>query len=184
MWDNHYTFNVSALLTSIKAKLKDRFITFWKKSLNSEIDMDKLRAYKVFKKCVKKLFGYSTKAKLKERFSTFWKKSLNSEIGMDKLRAYKVFKKYVKNYLDILPDRKRRKALTVFRLSAHNLKIERHRYSGYSLEDRLCNVCNIEDEINFLCACYKYQDFRNKMFQSTVVLNNHSFDEHKLPSDR
>ena len=81
----------------------------------------------------------SIKTKLKERFISFGKKNLNSEVG----RTYKLFKRKFEfeNYLDILPDRKQRKALTAFRISAHNLKIERGRYSEQRLEDRLCNIC-------------------------------------------
>ena len=48
---------MSALLTSIKAKLKERFISFWKKSLNSEVGMDKLRTYNLLRKkeCIRNL---------------------------------------------------------------------------------------------------------------------------------
>ena len=133
VWDNHCTFNVSALLASIKTKLKERFISFWKKHLNSEVGMDK---YKLFKR-----------------------------------------KFEFENYLDILPDRKQR---TAFRISAHHLKIERVRYSGQRLENRLCNICNVlEDEIHFFCDCSKYTDLRNKMFQNMAALNNHSFESKK-----
>ena len=139
VWDNHCTFNVSALLASIKTKLKERFISYWKKNLNSEVGMDKLRTYKLFKR------------------------KFEFEI-----------------YLDILPDRKQQKALTAFRISAHHLKIERGRYSGQRLEDRLCNICNVlEDEIHFFCDCSKYTDLRNKMFQNMAVLNSHSFESKK-----
>ena len=48
--DYHCTFNVSALLASIKTKLKERFISYWKKNLYSEVGMDKLRTYKLFKR--------------------------------------------------------------------------------------------------------------------------------------
>ena len=36
---------------------------------------------------------------------------------------------------------------------------------GKTIEERLCNSCNkVEDEINFLCECVKYQSFRSNMF--------------------
>ena len=41
---------MSALLASIKNKLKERFISYWKKKLNTEVGMDKLRTYKLFKR--------------------------------------------------------------------------------------------------------------------------------------
>ena len=41
---------MSALLARIKTKIKEKFISFWKKNLNSEVGMDKLRTYKLFKR--------------------------------------------------------------------------------------------------------------------------------------
>lgn len=49
VWNNQCTFNASALLFSIKNKLKERFISFWKKRLSSEEGMKKLRTYKLLK---------------------------------------------------------------------------------------------------------------------------------------
>ena len=101
---------------------------------------------------------------------------------MDKLRTYKLFKRKFEFeiYFDILLDRKQRKALTAFRISAHHLKIERGRYSGQRLEDRLCNICNVlEGEIHFFCDCSKYTELRNKMFLNMAVLNNHSVESKK-----
>ena len=44
--------------------------------------------------------------------------------------------------------------LTKFRISAHNLKIERGRYLRLPVEERICVLCggNVEDEIYF-CYC-------------------------------
>ena len=50
VWANQSTLNPSALLYSMKTKLKERFISFWKKRLSSEEGMKKLRTYKVIKK--------------------------------------------------------------------------------------------------------------------------------------
>ena len=61
--------------------------------------------------------------------------------------------------------------MCAFRISAHKLKIERDRYIGKRVEERLCTSCNvIEDEIHLLCHCTKYQTFRNDMYQ--VIFNN------------
>ena len=49
VWNNQSTFNASALLFSVKNKLKERFIIFWRKRLASEDGMKKLRIYKLFK---------------------------------------------------------------------------------------------------------------------------------------
>ena len=72
------------------------------------------------------------KKKLKERFLSFWNKRLNSDDGMEKFRTYKLMKQKfeLEPYLEVLTDRKQRKALTAFRISAHKLQIERGRYSA------------------------------------------------------
>ena len=109
VWDNQGTFNSSSLIVCIKAKLKERFISYWTKSINSEVGMDKLRTYKLFKR----------------------------NFEMEK-------------YLEILPDRRQRKSLAAFRISAHKLQIERGRYVHKNVIYRLCNSCNkIDDEIQW-----------------------------------
>ena len=94
---------------------------------------------------------------------------MKSEIGMDKLRTYKLIKGTfgIEQYLEILPDRKQRKSVSAFRISAHKLQIERGRYIGKKVEDRLCTTCNkVEDEIHLLCECVKYQLFRTNMYHN------------------
>ena len=126
VWENQGTFNITSLVTCIKAKLKERFILYWEKRINSDVGMDKLRTYKLIKKTFK-----------------------------------------IEKYLEILPDRKQRKSLAAFRISAHQLQIERGRYSGKKIEERLCIICNeIEDEVHVFCDCIKYQPLRTKMYQS------------------
>ena len=49
VWNNHCTFNTHALLTVIKNKLKERFVTFWKNRMLNDESMKKLRTYKVLK---------------------------------------------------------------------------------------------------------------------------------------
>ena len=49
VWNNQYTFNASAILSSVKNKLKERFVSFWKKHLSSEEGMKKIRTYKLLK---------------------------------------------------------------------------------------------------------------------------------------
>ncbi|MCU7801324.1 MAG: hypothetical protein KZQ70_14625 [gamma proteobacterium symbiont of Lucinoma myriamae] len=108
------------------------------------------------------------KNKLKERYLLYWQKYMKSDLRTDKLRTYKRFKTTfgLENYLEVILDRKQRKAMTAFRISAHTLKIERGRYLGKQVEDRLCNTCNVvEDEIHLLCECSKYQASRNNMYK-------------------
>ena len=122
------------------------------------------------------------KNKLKERFISYWEKCLISDTGMDKLRTYKLIKRKfeLEKYLEVLPDRKQRKALTAFRISSHKLQIERGRYSGKKIEERLCATCNvIEDEIHLFCDCVKYMSLRNNMYQYIFNSNVIRFNSQK-----
>ena len=78
------------------------------------------------------------KNKLKERFLSFCNKRLNSDDGMETLRTYKMIKQKfeLEPYLEDLTDRKQRKALTAFRISAHKLQIERGRHFWGKKVDR------------------------------------------------
>ena len=92
---------------------------------------------------------------------------MESDEKMAKLRTYKLIKKKIglEKYLE-LNERKYRKALSAFRISAHRLNIERGRDMKLKVEDRLCTTCNvIEDEIHVKCHCTKFQMSRNQMIQ-------------------
>ena len=78
---------------------------------------------------------------------------MKSDEKMAKLRKYKLIKKNfgLEKYLE-LNERKYRKALSAFRISAHRLNIERGRYIKLKMEDRLYTTCSvIEDEIHVIC---------------------------------
>ena len=55
---------------------------------------------------------------------------------------------------------------TQFGISAHDLRIERGRYEGLKVEDRICNTCNlnIEDEFHLLMICLPLDNSRAKYF--------------------
>ena len=91
---------------------------------------------------------------------------------MDKLGTYRLIKQQFgfEKYLRVLPDRKLRKILAAFRVSAHKLQIERGRYSGQNLEDRLCSAYNfVEDEIHIFCDCIKYLTPRNQFCKFSMA---------------
>ena len=103
---------------------------------------------------------------------------------MDKLRTYKLFKKTFElaEYLEIGLDRKYRQCLSSFRISAHNLQIERGRYLGKNVEERKCTDCNvIEYEIHFFYDCNKYNNSREKLYlelgNQHLFLGNDSKDK-------
>lgn len=49
VWYNHSTFNSCSLLASIKNKLKERFVSFWKKRMLGDETKKKLRTYRLLK---------------------------------------------------------------------------------------------------------------------------------------
>ena len=126
--------------------------------------------------------------KLKQKYSCIWKSELyndrqNKQHG-NKLRTYRLFKEniYMEKYLLILNEDERR-LLTKFRVSAHKLEIERGRYVGLRVEDRICKLCNteVEDEIHFLLQCpvlenkrSEYIDYLNKVNKNFKSLPNKS----------
>ena len=89
---------------------------------------------------------------------------------------YRTFKNHPieEKYLTVIPNKIKRRSLTKFRLSAHNLNIERLRYTTKSQkrippEERLCLLCNLqetEDEQHFLAVCPNYSMLREKLFMT------------------
>ena len=75
-------------------------------------------------------------------------------------------------YLDIIPDQKYRIALTKFRLSSHNLAIERARFENIPRCERVCRCCNInmiESDYHFLLVCPLIQGPKAKIFQELLL---------------
>ena len=116
--------------------------------------------------------------KLKERYTSYWEKTINNNDG--KLRTYKLFKNRfcMENYLSsrsCIRDLESRKCLSRLRISAHNLEIERGRYTRpiTPIENRICNLCKLEtgDEIHFLIKCKKLDKVRKPYISSIVSLN-------------
>ena len=61
------------------------------------------------------------------------------------------------------------KFITRFRISAHNLGIEKGRHRNLERRNRLCNICDkgvIEDEFHFILTCPLYNNLRIKYIKS------------------
>ena len=105
-----------------------------------------------------------------ERFVIFWKRRMLSDETMKMFCTYKVSKQNfgIESYLDDIYDKTVRKCLSSFRISAHRLRIERGRYFGETKTGkRICTTCNVvEDEIHFLCQCYKYASQKKILYDS------------------
>ena len=68
--------------------------------------------------------------------------------------------------------------MTKFRVSAHNLNIERGRYIGLKVdEERLCILCytDIEDKEHFFINCTTLHNTRKHYFD-LIKRNYHNFD--------
>ena len=82
-----------------------------------------------------------------------WSKNVNEE-AVIKLRNYALFKSIFQKevYLETVKDVEKRKCLTQFKISAHQLEIESGRYKKRSVSERTCKFCysdTVEDEGHF-----------------------------------
>ena len=115
----------------------------------------------------------------KDEFIEYWKGQIDptrnskmpgkiSQGNGGKLRTYKCFKNIfgLEKYLINVKNSASRASMTRFRISAHELMIEKGRYLGLNVNDRQCPVCksDIEDEIHFFANCTHYQSRRKLMF--------------------
>ena len=87
---------------------------------------------------------------------------------MSKLRTYSFLKRdtIFEKYLSTVQNISDRIALTKFRLSNHNLTIEKERHQNMELQDRSCPFCpgQIENELHFLVRCPTYAHLRENLF--------------------
>ncbi len=102
-----------------------------------------------------------------------WRKKITKE---NKLRTYVQVKTSFskEDYLNI-KDFKLRRAMARLRTSAHNLAIERGRYTRppTPVEERVCTTCPnrpVEDEYHFLMTCINYDEERLKMQQEVTKM--------------
>ena len=81
-----------------------------------------------------------------------------------KLRTYSLIKNEIgmEKYLVEMRNMELRTKYTKFRLSNHNLMIEKGRHMGLKVEERVPPYCTnvVEDEIHFLLECDTYSAIR------------------------
>ena len=115
-------------------------------------------------------------------YNVVWRSEIyddkNNKQGGNKLRTYRLFKDNIslEKYLLILNEDERR-VLSKFRVSVHNLEIEKGRhFIGVKTEDRICKLCNtgVEDETHFLLQCPVLENKR------TQIINNIKKCEYKF----
>ena len=93
-----------------------------------------------------------------------WYSSINNSNRLEMYARYK-HDFEMEKYLDFVTEKKYRIALARFRLSSHDLAIERGRYENLSKNERLCKYCSsqlVESEYHFLLVCPYYRNLRQK----------------------
>ena len=122
----------------------------------------------------------SVKQALYDDFTNSWPTEINE---YPKMRTYVTFKQELRmeTYLLEIKDFKLRRLLSRFRLSSHDLEIERGRYlkPPVPASERFCKTCQnncIEDEKHILVECQTYSklrsDFFEKLPRDITVLEN------------
>ena len=110
-------------------------------------------------------------ASIKQRIFDIYLQSWYSDINNSRrLHYYSIYKHsfFLENYLNSIKIKKYRVALTKFRLSSHDLEIERGRYTNISTEERICRQCTmnvIETEYHFLLVCPKFLHLRKQFLK-------------------
>ena len=104
----------------------------------------------------------------KQNYLSYWNETTKRQ---NKLQCYLALNREytVADYLSTVTDTRQRKTMTRYRLSNHNLAIEkgRHRQTWLPREDRLCTNCNqgaIETEFHFLAECCQWKEIRDQLF--------------------
>ena len=64
--------------------------------------------------------------------------------------------------LNCIMNRKHRRTIVQFKISAHDLEMQGGQYSGKDRNGRVCKLCRrtIEDEFHFIFTCITYIDLR------------------------
>ena len=98
---------------------------------------------------------------------------------MSKLRTLSYLKQKpgCEEYLNSVQNISDRIALTRFRLSNHNLMIEKGRHQNMNLYDRSCPFCHIqiEDEFHFLIKCKTYKNLREHLLDRIKTVSFGSY---------
>lgn len=108
---------------------------------------------------------------IKLRIIDMYKQSWYSKINnSSRLSSYSTHKHEfeMEKYLNVVNTNNRRISLTQFRISAHNLEIEKGRHENINRNERKCKYCTlnqIESEYHFLLVCPKYYDLRKRYFK-------------------
>ena len=140
---NNWAYNIKTILDQIGMS------NIWENQLNIIIDYNRI------------------KQRILDIYQQTWYSSINNS---PRLRFYSLFKHsfIFESYQDIIKDKKFRTSLTQFRVSSHDLEIEKGRQRNIDIRERVCKNCNsknIENEYHFLLTCTKYSELRTKLIK-------------------
>lgn len=107
------------------------------------------------------------KLRILDIYKQSWYTNINNS---SRLESYSLHKHTfeLEQYLNVINKDKHRIALTKFRVSSHNLEIEKGRHENTPRENRKCRNCPlnlIETEYHFLLVCPKYYNLRRKFLK-------------------
>ena len=112
-----------------------------------------------------------------DNYDRYWLNEIRS--NSPKATTYVTFKSSIntEKYLISLKNKKQKNTLSRFRLSNHELLIEKGRHMRPKLErtDRRCFFCQdeVEDELHFITKCPLYSNERETLFQACRVNSIH-----------
>ena len=107
------------------------------------------------------------KQRIFDTYKQSWYSSINNSNRLEMYARYK-HDFEMEKYLDFITEKKYKIALTQFRLSSHDLAIERGRYENLNRRERVCKLCNgnlVENEYHLLLVCPFYRELRQKYFK-------------------
>ena len=106
----------------------------------------------------------------------FHQESFSALKESSKLKTYQLLKTEIglEPYLTVMNNTEDKKILTKFRLSNHNLMIEKGRHQKINKNLRTCPFCpkHIEDELHFLLECPGYSIHREELLNSVEEMTH------------
>lgn len=104
------------------------------------------------------------KQRIIDLYQQSWYANINNSNRLCMYSRYKHDFNFEK-YLDSIAEKKFKISLTKFRLSSHDLAVERGRFVNIPRSERICKYCHskmIENEYHFLLVCPLYTELRRK----------------------
>ena len=101
--------------------------------------------------------------RLKDQYLQNWHECVRLSAKLVSYIGFRIMY-YHELYLLHITNRKYRRVISHFRISAHDLEIECGRFSRIDRNDRICKLCSrtVENKLHFVLICIIYKDLRRK----------------------